>query len=272
MNRTIKKVGIIGCGAIGSRLAKFIEKNLSKYSEIIALSDLDRLAAEKLSQQLKSHPNILEVNKLINKCDLVIESAIKNVSFEIAKTALKLNKEVLIMSVGGLIGHGDISSLLANSKGKLYIPSGAICGLDAFKALALSGVNKVELCTYKSVDGLKTSPFVVNNKINLKALKKETMIFSGGVMEAVQNFPANINVAATLSLLLKDKNKLKIKIFTGPDIKRNIHKIKFYSNAGMVVAETYNVVCPDNPKTSYLAVLSAQSVLKNIFSSLRMGS
>jgi aspartate dehydrogenase len=272
MNTPIKKIGIVGCGAIGSRLAKFIQSDLSHSAKVIALSDVNNLKALELSRSLKSQPRQTSINALIKKCDLIIESSIRDVSYGVVRQSLRQNKDILVMSVGGLIGKKDIFKLLNKSKGRLFIPSGAICGLDALKALALIGIDKIELRTYKSVAGLKESPYVINNKIKLKNFRKETMIFEGNVIEAVKNFPANINVAATLSLLLKDENKLKIKIFTGPEIKRNIHKIKAESGAGSIVAETYNQTCPDNPKTSFLAVLSAQSILNGIFSNLRIGS
>jgi len=272
MKRPLKKIGIIGCGAIGSRLAKFIESDLSYSARVSAVSDKDNSKAFKLSQTLKSRPKQLPINKLIKECDFIIESAVKSASYAVVKEALKQNKDILVMSVGGLIGKKDIFRLIKKSKGTLFIPSGAICGMDAIKALVLNGIDKIELRTYKSIAGLKESPYVVNNKIDLENLKQETMIFEGSVKEAVENFPANINVAATLSLLLKDENKLKIKIFTGPEIKRNIHKINVESGAGSIVAETYNQTCPDNPKTSFLAVLSAQAILNSIFSNLRIGT
>jgi len=39
-----------------------------------------------------------------------------------------------------------------------------------------------------------------------------------------------------------------------------------------MISRTENVVCPDNPKTSYLAVLSAVQTLKEFCSGIRVGT
>lgn len=58
----------------------------------------------------------------------------------------------------------------------------------------------VVLTTRKNPRGLAGAPYVGENTIDLKKIKEATNVFSGTALEAVPAFPANINVAAALSL------------------------------------------------------------------------
>jgi aspartate dehydrogenase len=45
-------------------------------------------------------------------------------------------------------------------------------------------------------------------------------------------------------------------------VKLNTHEITAVGPFGRITTKTENKICPDNPKTSYLAVLSAIATLK----------
>jgi len=52
----------------------------------------------------------------------------------------------------------------------------------------------------------------------------------------------------------------------------NSHEIEVFGKFGRLATRTENVVCPDNPKTSYLAVLSAMQTLKQFFNPIKIGT
>ena len=97
------KVGIIGCGTIGSELALACQKRFINEVTLDALSDTDMAKARKLQHHLRPKPKIFSQEALIKRCDLVIEAASKHVSYDIAKKALSLGKDVMVMSVGGIL-------------------------------------------------------------------------------------------------------------------------------------------------------------------------
>ena len=66
--------------------------------------------------------------------------------------------------------------------------------------------------------------------------------------------------------------KTKVKIVASPSAKQNIHQIEIESSAGRVVTRSENVLHPDNPKTSYLAVLSAVATLEQIVAPVKIGT
>lgn len=269
MNEKIE-IGIIGCGVIGTELAKRIEKEIPK-AELIAVSDIDEKKALSLCRKLKRKPLILTVDNLIHKSDLIIEAAHPSIVKKLIKGAIENKKDIMIMSVGGIIGNEKLLKKAEKTNTKIYFPSGALCGLDGVKAACIGKIKEVTLETTKPPKGLEGAPYIVKNKIDLKKIKEKTVIFEGDVKEAVKGFPTNINVAAALTLAAWP-NKVKVKIKVDPSGKVNKHEIEVKGEFGELEGETKNVPSPQNPKTSYLAVLSAISTLKQIVSNVRVGS
>ena len=54
----MKKIGIIGCGTIGSLLARAIDKDLKDKAALSGLCDIDKERAERLSNSLSKKVNI----------------------------------------------------------------------------------------------------------------------------------------------------------------------------------------------------------------------
>ncbi|MBL7055204.1 Gfo/Idh/MocA family oxidoreductase, partial [Candidatus Woesearchaeota archaeon] len=67
------KVGVIGCGAIGSVLCKFIDKSL-KNSKLVAICDIDKEKVKRLQKSLKNKPIITNIDRVIKKSDIVVEA------------------------------------------------------------------------------------------------------------------------------------------------------------------------------------------------------
>jgi aspartate dehydrogenase len=87
-------------------------------------------------------------------------------------------------------------------------------------------------------------------------------VFEGTAKEAVSLFPANINVAALLSLSGIGSERTNVKIVADPDTDKNTHHIEAAGKFGKMTFTIENFPDPDNPKTSRLAILSAIETLK----------
>lgn len=271
----LTKIGIVGCGAIGSSLAKKIKSDFCAYARIAALYDIDRLKSEALSKKLVKNAKLSSprIKDLIDSSELVIECASSLSSWNIAKAALNKGKDLVCMSVGGLIDHpAALSKLAGKYNCRVYIPSGAICGIDALKAAGIAGIKRVTLTTRKHPDSFRGVKYIKERSIDLKHIKKERVLFSGPASSAVKYFPQNINVAAVLSLAGIGRHKTRVRIIADKKARRNAHEIRIESKAGDITTRTENVLHPDNPKTSYLAVLSALATLKQIFEPVRIGT
>jgi len=268
------KIGIVGCGAIGCSLAQALMSDFSHRAILVSCYDVDIEKAYRLASKFDNKKlAALNLDDLINKVDLVIEATKADSAFEIAQKAISASKDTLIMSVGGIIQHFKELKVLAEEKNvKVFIPSGAICGIDGLKAVSLGKINKVILTTKKPPKAFLGVPYLLKKKISLEHIKDDTVLYEGNALSAIKAFPQNINVAATLSIAGLGPENTIVRIVASPNITKNIHEIEIESEAGKITARTENVVHPDNPKTSYLAVLSAVATLKQIIEPIKIGT
>jgi aspartate dehydrogenase len=267
------KIGIVGCGAIGSSLAKSVLSDFTERAELVSLYDIEIEKAYNLSAKLNKKLAALNLEDLINRVDLVIEATKAESSFDIAKKTISASRNIMIMSVGGIVKQLNELELLAKEKGAhIFIPSGAICGIDGLKAAACGKINKVTLTTRKPPHAFLGVPYLLKSKIRLDNITQDTVIFEGSASSAIKAFPQNINVAATLSAAGIGIDNTVVRIVASPGLTRNIHEVEIESEAGRIITRTENVVHPENPKTSYLAVLSAIATLKQILEPVKIGA
>ena len=254
------KLGIIGCGAIGSDVAKAVDE--MEEIDRIYLYDMDEKKAKNLAEKLKKG-EFATVEKFLSDVDVVFEAASQQAVRQYAEKVLNAGKDLIIMTIGTLFDDKFRNKIIkiAKEKGKkIYLPSGAVAGIDGIKAASLGGLDEVTLVTTKSPESLG------------KHLSKRTILFEGNAREAVREYPRNINVAACLSLAGLGFDKTKVKIVADPVIKYNSHKVLAHGKFGRLRAEVENLPNPNNLKSSYLASLSAIAVIKKIVSPLQIGA
>ncbi len=266
-------VGIIGCGAIGSEICRALDKGIEGIV-LEAISDKNPQLAYSLKDELKCKPEVASLQEMLELVDLVVESASQEAVREIAPTVLEKGKDLMILSVGALVDTtflDRLKGLARKNRSKIYIPSGAILGVDGIQAALISGINSVTLTTRKPPQSLREAIFVKKHGLEIEGRGKQ-VVFEGPAEEAVQGFPTNVNVAATLSLAGLGFKKTKVKIIADPTLATNIHEIDAEGNFGAFHIRVENQPCPRNPKTSYLAALSAIATLKRIANPLQIGT
>jgi aspartate dehydrogenase len=266
------KLGIVGCGAIGSRIAASVSKELSPGYRVTALYDIDALKAVNLADRLGVRRVVKDsVDDLIDSCDVVVECVNTPAAGIIIRKALTAGKRILVMSVGRLLGDDGILALARRQRTHLLVPSGAVAGLDAIKAAAMGGITSVLLTTRKPPEGFRGNEYLIKRNVALDRISSEAVLFEGSVTDAVRFFPQNINVAAALALAA-GRRKVRVRIIASPGLERNTHEIVCTSRSGVIRTSTENVPCPDNPKTSYLAVLSGIQVLRQLLDEVKIGT
>ena len=269
----VLKIGLVGCGAIGSEIAKSIDRG-DISAQLVAVCDHNPETAQELISSLMIKPVKANLEELVDKSDLVVEAASQRAVPAIAKAALVKGRNLMIMSVGALADvelYRSIKRMASEHGSKVYLPSGAISGLDGLKSASSGSIKRVTLTTTKSPASLEGAPHVRERKIDLKGLKEPTLIFEGSAADAVKAFPANVNVAATLCLAARDGD-VRVRIIADPNIKVNRHEIVAEGDFGRITTKVENVPSPKNPKTSYLAALSAIATLRSIIEPIKIGT
>ena len=266
------RVGIVGCGTIGSEIARACQDRLTDKISLIGICDLNDSKAHTLEETLKERVSVMNLAELIKKADLIIEAASAKISADILKRAIAGKKNALIMSIGGLLGNEDLLGKAREAGIKVYLPSGALCGIDGLKSASIGRIDSVMLTTRKPPKGLEGAPYIETNKIDLSSIKEETVVFDGTANEAVSGFPQNVNVAAILSLVGVGGADTRVRIVTSPDYVKNVHEVEIRGESGVIMTRTENVPSKINPKTSQLAVFSAIATLTGITNTVRLGT
>ncbi len=267
------KIGIIGCGAIGTSLAKAIRRKFSAFSRLAYVSDVSAGQVARFKRRLRGNgPAAVPVDRLIEKSDLIIETASQEAVRQIVPRALKKGKNILVLSVGGLLQIPHLREILEKSRGHIFVPSGGIAGVDALLASKEFVVRYVRITTRKPLKGLRGAPFFARKKNFFEKIFQPTLVFEGTAKEAIRHFPQNINVAATLSLAGLGPRKTRVRIFTSPTYKHNSHEIEIKGDFGRIVTKVTNLPSEENPKTSMLAIGSTIATLEKLFSRMKVGT
>lgn len=263
---------VIGCGAIGTTIARAVEP-MSEIN-IVYLTDRSKECATRLQEKMTKVRYVPDIVPILNDIKLVVEAASQDAARYYVPLALSAGVDVLIMSVGIFQDEefqNDAFRLAKRKSAKIYMPSGAIGGIDALGAASLEQIDDVTLTTTKPPSAFGPNPYLESKGIVASELRERTELFYGTAREAVKHFPQNINVAATLSLAGIGFEKTRIRIMCDPQVQTNEHHLKAKGKFGELDVVTRNVPSPRNPKTSYLAALSAISAIKKITGTIWVG-
>jgi len=261
----IVKICIIGCGAIGTTIARAVED--MPHIETTFLTDRSQECATRLQEKTKKVVYVPDIVPVLNEIGLVVEAASQEAARYYVPLALSAGIDVLIMSVG-VLGDEQFQSdafRLAKRKGaRIFLPSGAIGGIDALCAASLEDIEEVTLTTTKPPSAFEGNQWLESNGIRPEEIRVRTELFDGPARDAIRHFPQNVNVAATISLAGIGFDKTRIRVVCDPQVGTNEHHIRAKGKFGELDVVTRNVPSPRNPKTSYLAALSAISSIKKI--------
>lgn len=269
---------MIGCGSIGTVIAEAIDKGRAGDIQLIMVYDIVREQADRLVRRLTKKPKIAEnADELIKRVDLklIIEAASQEAVRQYALRVIEEGKDFMVMSAGAIVDEDlfkHISSSAERKDRKVYVPSGAIVGLDNVKAAAVGKISEVTLTTRKPPLSFEGAPFIESRNIDLRAVKERLVLYEGPAREAVKLFPSNVNVAASLSLAGVGADKTKVRIIADPAVTQIIHEIHVRGEFGELETRTVNKPFPGNPKTSYIAALSAIATLKKIAGNIVIGT
>jgi aspartate dehydrogenase len=263
-----RQIGLLGCGTIGEELARAVDNDSVANATLHALYDISKEKAITLSSKLRTRPPVCEdINDFFSrKFDLLIEAASQEAAKSVALRALTDGRDVMIMSAGAMIDQAYFEEIFAASEKfdtRLYIPTGAIAGIDAIRSVR-NLIDSITLTTTKNPKALIGAPFFQSTSTTPGSIVNRTLLFEGTAADAVKLFPANVNVAAAISLAGIGATRTRVKVIADPNSKTNLHQISVNGSFGEIRIEVDNTPSPKNPKTSYLAVLSALECLRSI--------
>ena len=257
-------IGIIGTGNIATYLLEQVNCNHMASGRITAIFGRNQEVGHRLSEQFEVDffTDLQEFLKV--PLDIIVEAATVEAAALYLKDVVANKKDLVVSSIGVFkdIAFLDGVKDLAESAGThIFLPSGAIGGLDLLQsAKASGGLKRVQITTRKSPASLGIES------------DEEKVLFEGSAYEAVEKFPKNVNVALVLAIAGIGVERTKVRIIVDPAIERNTHTIEAEGDFGKMQLQVENNPMPSNPKTSLLAALSILAVLQNKDSALRIGN
>jgi aspartate dehydrogenase len=266
----MKSIGIVGCGAIGKALVQAVESGKLPVRLAGVTSRTEKSAREFLAA-FQSPPPYLSLEELIDTADLIVEAAGGSVVPSLAEKVFAAGKDLMVISVGALLDHPDIMAESRRTGCCLYVPSGAIAGLDGIKSASVGQITHVTHTTRKPPVGLEGAPYLVERGISLAGLQEEEEVFSGSAREACRGFPANVNVTAAVSLAGIGPDQTRVRIFAVPGLLRNCHDIDVEGEFGRLQVHIENIPS-ENPKTGKLTALSIIRAVRDAVDPVRIGN
>ncbi|AIY04573.1 aspartate dehydrogenase [Planococcus sp. PAMC 21323] len=257
-------IGIIGTGNIAAYLLEQINVNQLVDGKITAVFGRNKRVGPRLSEQyhIDFYTNIEEF--LNTPLDIVVEASTIEAASLYVEDVVAHKKDLVVSSIGVFKETAfldRVKELAASLGTTVFLPSGAIGGLDVLQsAKAAGGLTRVQITTRKSPASLGIES------------EEEQIVFEGSAYQAVEKFPKNVNVALVLAIAGIGVEKTNVRVIVDPAVTQNSHVIEAEGDFGRMELKVENNPMLSNPKTSLLAALSILSVLQNKESALRIGN
>jgi aspartate dehydrogenase len=264
------KIGLAGLGAVGLEVAQRIEAGIAGLT-LAAVAVRDKDKARRNLPQVGGKINVVAAEALAQSCDVVVECLPPELFRRVASSVIDAAKIFMPLSVGQLLENWDLV-VQAKAKGaRILVPTGALIGLDAVRAAAEGTIHSVTMITRKPPNGLDGAPYLVERGISLKNLKAPLKVFDGTARDGARGFPANVNVAAALSLAGIGPDRTRLEIWADPTLDRNTHRIEVDADTARFAMSIENVPS-DNPRTGRIVALSTVAALRGLVAELKVGT
>lgn len=227
------KIGLIGLGAIGREMLRYIDA-AGMDIDVVGVLVANPAKHADAPWKIFDDPETF----LATAPDLVVECASQKAFAERVPMMLSAGRDVIAGSVGALADervHAAIDAAARDGGAQLFIPAGALAGIDALAAAKAVGISTVSYT--RSAPPATWSGHEAVQRIDLAALTAAHLVFEGTARLAVQRFPKNANVAAVIALAGIGFEQTKVRIFADPAASSNVHTIDAEGRFGRLHTE-----------------------------------
>jgi len=263
------RIGIAGLGAVGLDVARRLLAGIDGLA-------LTAVAVRDEAKARRALPDGADVQfttpeALADDCDLIIECLPPKLFRGVATAVIDRGRLFMPLSVGQLLEHWDLVDRARAKGARILVPTGALIGLDAVRAAAEGEIRSVTMVTRKPPGGLDGAPYLVERGISLDGLNAPKCVFAGTAREGARGFPANVNVAAALSLAGIGPDRTLLEIWADPTIDRNTHHIEVDADVARF-SMTIEGIPSANPRTGRIVAPSTVAALRGLVSVLKVGT
>jgi aspartate dehydrogenase len=270
------RIGIIGGGTIARLIIGHVRRGDLGRAQVVAIAGRGGSSRARALARAFGIPFVSGARALLaKKPEVVVEAASHDAVREFGAPLLGKGVSLVVLSCGALCDDAlreKLERAAARGRALLSVPSGGIGGLDALKAACVAGVDEVTIAVTKPPAAWKGIPYVERLGVDLYGMREPRVLFEGTAREGVPHFPANVNIAAVLSMAGIGFDRTRLKVVADPALRHNTHYIDIRGRTGNISIRLENVPAPDNPKTAWLACYSALAALKAARAPVRYGT
>lgn len=264
------RIGLAGLGAVGAEMARRLAAGIpGLVLAAVSMRDLEK--ARRVLPDIGAKIAVRKPTELADDCDVVVECLPPPLFRDVAISAIDKARIFMPLSVGQLLENWDLVERAKAKGARILVPTGGLIGFDAVRAAAEGTIRSVNMVTRKPPNGLDGAPYLVERGISLANLDKPMKVFDGTAREGAKGFPANVNVAAALSLAGIGPDKTHLEIWADPALKLNTHRIEVDADTARFSMSIENVPS-ENPRTGKIVALSAIATLRGLVATLKVGA
>lgn len=257
-----KKLAIVGCGRLGTIVARAVAQGLLPEYELIALYSRTWAHTEALQTQLAEEGISCRACSDIDELlalhpDFIAEAASPAAMREIAVKALSAGTSIVTLSIGAFADNDFYTEVIDTARAhntRVYLASGATGGFDVLRTTALMGGATAQFFNEKGPDALRGTP-VYDDKLQYE----QCTVFSGTAREAIALFPTKVNVTVAASRASVGPGDMHVTMQSTPGFVGDTQRVEIKNDQVHAVVDVYS-------STPEIAAWSVVNVLQNIVS------
>lgn len=260
--RKKKRFTIVGCGYLGSIIAKaYLDGWLEDY-ELVGVTSRTMDSAQKLAQETgcvacANIERLLELHP-----DYVVEAARGEVVRQMAIPVLSSGANLIVLSIGAFADADFLEKVQCTAQQygtKVHLASGAIGGFDVLRTISLmaqatQSQQQAKISTHKGPASLQGTPIFQEQ---LMHDTQETQVFTGCAKDAIALFPTKVNVAVATALATTGPEFTGVDITSVPGFVGDDHCITAEMDGVKAVVDIYS-------STSAIAGWSVVALMRNL--------
>jgi aspartate dehydrogenase len=257
------RFAILGFGAITEEMVRCLDER----GETRALAAVLVRPARLSEAQSKAAGRFAVVDSLdallALEPEIVAECAGHGAMRDYGSAVLANGTNLLCSSVGVLADREFASQLLRAAKkpAQLWIPSGAIAGIDGLLAARTAGLRRVTYTSAKPPVAWNGTP--AEGKLVGEARQQRATFFEGSAREAALLYPKNVNIGAAVSFAGIGLDRTVVKMVSDPGLSGPLGIVEAEGDFGTFRFEVLAYASPRNPKTSLLTAHSMLAALRD---------
>ena len=250
-----KSLALIGFGAIGEEVLRCLEIR-GEASDLLGVLDLKDKLPEVAHRAAGRFQALDRIEALLDlRPDIVLECAGHSAVRHFGPRVLGRGIDLMIASVGVLADEAVTAQLVNAAQGgaQVWVPSGAVAGMDGLLAARTAGLRSVIYTSIKpplSWKGTRAEGLLAGHE------GERIVFFEASAREAALHYPQNANVGATVALAGIGLDRTLVRLVSDPAASGPLGIIEAEGDFGKFRFEILAYASPMNPKTSTITAHS----------------